>query len=155
VSGSITVGGPTVAVTGPPGGFPFKFGPTETFLGMADGIVGVLLAISLAVLGILTLVGSPRARGGHLVWAWLKLPAVVLTGAATAAATKAMFVGVAAMAPAAGAGSAAATMGGKMALIQGILYALVTMIYPVAILIVMRTRGVREYYEAGAGRAVA
>ena len=37
---------------------------------------------------------------------------------------------------------------------QATMYAVFALIYPIAILIVMRTKRVREYYEAGAGRAV-
>jgi hypothetical protein len=148
-SGSVVMG-PTMFVSGSPGAFTIQLGPTETALALADGIVGAALAIFLAILGILTLTGSPRARRGHLTWVWLKCPAVVLTAAATASMTKAVFQSVT-ISPGSTGGI---PMGSSIALAQGIVYGVFALIYPMALLIVMRTKTVKEYYEAGAGKAV-
>ena len=116
---------------------------------VADGTINLALAVFLFVLGIMTLTGSPRARNGHLLWAWLKFPAIALSFVATTAFTRALFQSAAATTV-----PPAPVFADSVAVAQSAIYAMLTLIYPVAILIVMRTKRVKEYYEAGAGRAV-
>jgi hypothetical protein len=120
---------------------------------LADGIIGLALAIFLAVLGILTLTGSPRARWGHLLWAWLKLPAIALSFVSTMSFMTSMFQNATASMTTTPGAPAPPQFINTMAIVQASIYAAFALIYPIAILIVMRTRRVKEYYEAGAGKA--
>jgi hypothetical protein len=137
-----------------PTAFAMKIDRVTMVLMVADGTINLSLAIFLFVLGIITLTGSVRARRGHLLWAWLKFPAIVLSFFSTLEFTTAMFQSAATMTGPAGTQPAPAFLN-SMAVIQATMYAVFAMVYPVALLIVMRTKRVREYYEAGAGRGMA
>ena len=147
--------GPTTAVavttvtTGAFAGplFPGLDGATAA-LAIGEGAVGLVLAVFLLVLGILVFRDAPFARRGHLIWAWLKFPAAALTAWSTWAVTRAMIASL--NLPTAPGGSPMAFVD-TMAVTQAVISAGMSCIYPVAILIVMRTRTVKDYYAAGAG----
>ena len=119
-------------------------------LAVSEGVVGLALAVFLFVLGILIFRDAPFGRRGHLVWAWLKLPAAALTGWSTWAVTRSM---MASFNAAIGPGTPGMAFADAMAVWQAVFAAGLACIYPVAILIVMRTRTVKAYYAAGAGAA--
>ena len=117
------------------GGMSINLGAFSTVL------VGVALSVALALflltVGIFTLRQSLRARGLHLIYAGIKIPVAALLAFGwykLIRSTGDMNNDVPGMAP----GVAA------MILVLGLLY-------PIALLIVMNVRSVREYYAAGRG----
>jgi hypothetical protein len=115
-------------------------------------IVNVGLAVLLLTAGIATLRESLKSPRLHNWWALLKFPAVVLSTATGIWIAVTMFdgFGMTATQTAAGGNTAVTTpvfgsMGWLMA-IPAIGMGLVACIYPIIILVLFRTRTVREYY---------
>ena len=110
-------------------------------------LVGGALAVYLFVIGILVLRQSPRGRKLHIAYALLEIPVAILGAAAVwwLALTYAEAV-VATGGPASPlapmSGSLADTIGTQQ-LVLGVLY----LIYPIALLIVLQTRAVKDYYD--------
>ena len=119
-------------------------------LAISDGVVGLALAVFLLVLGVFIFRDAPFGRRGHLTWACLKLPAAALTAWSSWAVMRSMMANFnAAMGP----GTPGMAFADTMAVWQAVFSAGIACIYPVAVLIVMRTRAVKAYYAAGAGAA--
>jgi hypothetical protein len=102
------------------------------------------LAVFLLVIGIATLRESPRGRKFHLLYAGIKI-ALAVTGAAAAwwmasSYHDALLVNTSEQA--ADARGLATFVG-----VQALIFGAVALIYPIALLIVLQTRGVKEYYE--------
>ena len=140
-AGTFTVGGPF----GGGGGRVRVNGAAMALAGFAT-LVGTLLAVYLLVSGILVLRDSQRGRKLHLIYAWLKIPVTILGALAVWWLTTSLFESMMAQSGAAGvAASPAMSMGIG---IQQAVMAVFGLIYPVALLIVMQTRGVKDYYNA-------
>ncbi len=104
-----------------------------------EGILSFLLAIYLLVIGILTLRQSPRGGRLHMIYAVVKIPLAIASGVGLYFLMSDLFSalpGGSGMNPVALATSTS----------MGVLFAC---IYPIALLITLRTRSVREYYAIG------
>ena len=108
---------------------------------IATAVVSAGLAVLLLVAGILMLRHTPIARRLHLIYAWLKIPAAVAGGVSFAYVMYEMMNGFGAAA------GTPARIGWGTAAWAGIPAAL-SCIYPVALLIALNTRSVREYYHS-------
>ena len=120
------------------------------------GDMGVLPAVALMVgeaaefvlsgvlltAGILAVRGSRKARPWHRGWAWARIAAGLLVSAVYGWWMWSLFAGVSAIDPT---GPPANVMG-WFAAASAVFYLLLAWAYPVAVLIVLRTRRVREFY---------
>jgi hypothetical protein len=109
---------------------------------LVDGVLRLVLALLLIAAGILVLREHPLGRKLHLIWAWVKIPAALLSTAASWHMTSRMFAAMPAT-PGVPPGSIMVGM-----LIGTAFYLVFACAYPIAVLIVMRTRTVRNYYSA-------
>jgi hypothetical protein len=110
--------------------------PAAMVAAIVTWILSFGLAIFLLVCGIATLRQAASGRRLHLIYAWLKIPVAIASAAATAWLYHAMFGAFA------GAGGGGPTWGLS---VVGLVPAL-GLLYPVALLVVLNTRTVREYY---------
>ncbi len=117
----------------------FNINMTAAVIVLVCAALSLGLAIYLLVIGILMLRQHPRAGRMHKIYAWLKIPIAIVGGIAwiffwTSFATL-------------GGGTApAATSPGVM--IGSVIAVVVGCLYPVALLIALHTRRVRDYYAA-------
>lgn len=122
----------------------FKINHGAIAMVIVDAVGGLLLAILLLIAGILVLKQSPRGRKLHLIYALVKIPIVILGVIGWTWIIRdivsAIQTSVGATAPM----SSAKPMAGFT-----IAFAVVALIYPIALLIVMNTRSVKEYYASG------
>jgi hypothetical protein len=130
----------------------FSFNPLNLGLMVATAVASLALAVFLLVCGIITLRQSPRARRWHLIYSFLKLPLAVLAGLSSAWVARDLMAGMA------GAGAPVTpTMG--FSLFSGIVPIVLGCAYPVALLIVLNLKQVKDYYaydgERVAGQLVA
>jgi hypothetical protein len=127
----------------------FRIRPSASVLTIITSALGLALAIYLLVVGILTMRQRPSTRRLHLIYAALKIPLAVLAAVGWFLfiddLTRSM-TAVASMGP--GASSpplVGASSAGAMAI--AIMLGLAACAYPVALLILMNMRNVREYYR--------
>ncbi len=121
-----------------------KINRTAMALAMFATLAGFGLAVYLLVIGILTLRGSPRGRRLHLVYAALKIPVTIL-GAGAAWWLTTTFL------------EALLSTGGTNVMFQRGIFAgvgtqqavmaVIALIYPIALLITLQTRAVKDYYR--------
>jgi hypothetical protein len=111
-----------------------------------DGVLSLAAAVLLLISGIRTLQSRKSGRRLHLIWAWIKIPLALFGGVAIGVVTAAMFDSIATTAPA-GIGSMRL---GWMGLLQGLMQAGFAMLYPVAVLIVLNLRPVRDWFASHA-----
>jgi hypothetical protein len=137
--GSVTLGpqGSVVRVTAMPTFTGFSINPVALGLMLVTSLILMALAVYLLVCGILTLRQSMRARRLHLIYALVKIPLSVAAGVASAWVMRDMMSSF-------GGGAATPTMG--FALFTGAFPILIGCAYPVALLIALNLRAVREYY---------
>ena len=102
----------------------------------------LLLSGVLLTAGILAIRGSRKARSWHRGWAWARIGVGVLASAAYGWWMWSLFAGVSAIDPT---GPPANAIGWIAAATAGF-YLLLAWAYPIAVLIVLRTRRVREFY---------
>ena len=146
--GTVTIGpaGNVTSVVAVPTIGTFSISPLALGMLAATALALVALAVFLLVCGILTLRQSPRGRRLHLIYAGLKIPLEIAAGAAWFWVMREM---VSNMTPGAGAGTPALSF----SLFSGIVPAVLGCAYPVALLVVLNQKRVREYYNSSAGGA--
>jgi type II secretory pathway pseudopilin PulG len=103
-----------------------------------EGIFSIFLSIYLLIIGILTLRQSPRGAMLHLIYALLKIPAALLCAAGWYWIAQSIFQN--------GSNNAAASV---MAVSTTVIVVLtgVSLLYPIALLIVLNTLTLRAYYS--------
>lgn len=119
--------------------FPFARMKIETWkfaLVIGENVASIGLAIYLFVIGILALRQSLAGRRLHLVYAWLKLPLAVVGGIAITWLFTAFF----SLAP----GGAFAGTG---MIYSALWMSFIACIYPIALIITLNTRSLRQYYK--------
>ncbi len=121
---------------------------TAAALVMLESAASIALATFLLVAGILVLRHSPRGGRLHAAYAWLKIP-LAIGGAAAAAWLWWSFDAN----PAPGGGGGPGVADTNYVITTAALAAIVTCLHPLALLIALRQRPVREYYQAGPGGA--
>jgi hypothetical protein len=143
---SISTTPPLNPATGPaPAPVPvFNISPVAAWLSVGENVLSGAVAVLLLIAGILVLRDSPRARRLHWIYVAAKIPLIVVAAVATALMTSSMLSGVMAM-PGAGMAPGFTTW---MVVIQVVMTAAIALVYPVALIFVLRSRSVREYYES-------
>jgi len=128
------------------------FGGVDTIpaaLSIVMSVLGLALALYLLVAGIFMLRASPYAVRLHWWYVLLKIPLVIATTAVTvwmwSGLMKSMLTTMPAPAPGA---PAAATMQSWMMHITTFIGALLSLAYPIALIFVLRSRTVRNYFNA-------
>lgn len=122
------------------GGGTGKFSPVPFLASAAESVLAIGLAILLMVAGIQTVRQAPSGRRLHLIWAWVKIPEAILGWAAWGWMYSEWMSGMIGAFPA-----RSASIVGFWIAAAGL--ALVSLIYPISLLIVFRTRQVRDYYN--------
>jgi hypothetical protein len=108
-------------------------------------VVSLGLAVYLLICGIMALRQSPRARRWHLIYAGIKLPLAVAGAVASALVARDMMASIGA------AGPGASTWG--FSLFSGAVPLVLGCAYPIALLIALNLKQVKDYYAAGAEQA--
>ena len=112
-----------------------KLGVAAPTIAVAGSGVNLAAAVLLLVAGIFTLRQSRRAATLHWIYAWVKIPAAIVTAIAMAWMWHQLF-----------SASGAFARPGWVTLFP-VIPALVGLIYPSALMIVLRSRAVRAYYS--------
>jgi hypothetical protein len=133
VPNAVSYGGATPVPVMPPVVFP-TFSAGTLGLSIATGIINLCLALYLVVIGIMTLNNSRSGRKLHLIYATIKLPVVIIGAIAGAMMMTSMMSAARPRVPMVG-----------FYLGFGLVTASLPMIYPVALLIALNTRRVREW----------
>jgi hypothetical protein len=114
-------------------------------LAVIEGLASLGLGVFLLVIGILVFRFSRRGRWQHLMYAWIKIPLTIIGAAAWSwLAMEFMRIMFSGMPGGAGVPRNAAITPIAVAFIVG---GLISIIYPVALLIALRSKTVRQYYE--------
>ena len=143
--GSLTIGaqGNVVSMVAAPIIPTFSFTPWAIGLQLVVAIASLALAVFLLVTGIMTLRQSPRGRRLHLIYACIKIPLAIAAGVASAQVARDFAAAMAAMPG----GAAAAAGAGGWSLFSGVIPVILGCAYPIALLIVLNLKPVREYYR--------
>ena len=123
---------------------------SASVLTLLTSAAGLMLAIYLLIVGIVTLRQRPTARRLHLIYAVLKLPVGVAAavGWYLFVADVSCSLGAMAATSAGGGGTGATTNASTVgAMVFAVILGLLACAYPLALLIVMNTRTVRSYYR--------
>ena len=147
-SGPVVVGNTRVTMAGP-GVVPFQFHVARgaSVLSIVDGSFSFLAAVLLIVAGSLMLRDSLVAERLHRIYVVVKLPLIVVGAFATWWTFTSLMSGM--MQGANGASTASFTR--TMGLVEAIFWAGISLIYPVALLIVLSTRTAKGWLRRGAG----
>jgi hypothetical protein len=114
-----------------------------------DALASIALAVLLLVAGIQVFRNSPGAARLHRIFAVIKIPVGLAGAAAVAMMNGQIVVSMSSGRSGAGSGSGGATY--SIVIGYFLFYALLSCAYPVALLIVLRTRTVRAYYQSVMG----
>ena len=122
--------------------FAMPMTPASVIAGGIDAVLRLVLALLLVAAGILVLRDHRLGRRLHLIWAWIKIPAALLAAMVSWQQMSGMFASMP-MTP----GSPVTPQYMDTMMLVGVLVqAAFACAYPVGILIVMKTRTVRDYY---------
>jgi hypothetical protein len=116
-------------------------------LSLAEALLSTLLAVFLLVAGILVLRGVAVGGKLHWVYAVIKIPLTLLAALAGCWMWSGVMKFTAAM-QAGGASGVTPAFANGVVMVFAIVLALLALIYPIALLFVLRTRGVRAYYNS-------
>jgi hypothetical protein len=122
---------------------PFRIPAAAALMTGLESLASLLLAVFLLVCGILTLRQNRWGRRGHLIYAALKIPLVIVAAIGWAWLFYSMSSTVT--------GGSANPQSSLVSMLQAGGYAAVGLIYPIALLIVFTRRKVREYYNPVGG----
>ena len=146
--GEVLPAGPATAAAGPPKVSRVAFGGVLIAAGL-----GFALAVYLLIAAVLLLRRSPRSRRMHLTYAWMQLAVTVVAGALfwwmVRDFSGQVTAAVEAATPA-GATPVSVLTGmpwGRMSA-WGLAFAALGCVYPIVLLIVMRTRTIRHYFAS-------
>jgi len=120
-----------------------KLGGGGLALVVLDPLVSLALAGFLLTAGVFVLRQQPVGRRLHVAYALLKIPAALLSGFAVYLLWGRVVAGFNASTP-----GASASDGDTGVLVAAIVVGVVGCIYPVILLLVMRMRSVRQYFDA-------
>jgi hypothetical protein len=139
-----TGGGPAGSTKGPPA--KWQMSMTAAVLTVIEAIASFGLAIYLLVVGILVFRFSRRGRWQHLVYAFLKPPLVLLCCISWYIAMTGMVASFASVGAATGRPNpmAGAAQG---FLVMCIGWAVISSLYPIALIVTVHSRTVRDYYQ--------
>jgi hypothetical protein len=134
----------------PPGPAPPPKPSTAAFLTLlAASLAGLALAVLLFVAAVLLLRGLPSGRRLHVAWAWFKIPVTAVSAVAFWWMAASFYEAINRYDPAA----STRLVGGPRTLMaepwQPVAVAVVALVYPVVVLVLMRSQTVRQYFAAG------
>ena len=141
-SSSSTTTTTTTATTMPAFPFPAR-DTTALVMGVSDAVLRLALAVLVILAGILVLRDHRLGRKLHLIWAWVKIPASLFAAVAYMFTMRGMFSAM----PVAPGSPVTPQFMSTMMLLGGLMQAAIACAYPVGVLIVMKTRTVREFYR--------
>ena len=121
-----------------------KMSALPAMLTSLEMVASAALGVFLFVAGIVVLRGSFSGRRMHWIYVWVKIPLALVGGIAGWLTWKELFIAV-------GATGRRSAPPGSFELGLGIMIAvgtLVVLIYPIALMAVLSTRTVREYYTS-------
>jgi len=146
-AGVVATTGPATATTAPAVvGSPFgNINPVAIMLSGVAELLSLGLAILLLVAGVQTLRNAPSAARLHRWYAMMKIPLVIGATAAAVWLSSSMMKSMMASMPA---GVPASAYTWRFMAASAVVPALFALGYPVALLIALRSRPVREYYNA-------
>jgi hypothetical protein len=121
----------------------YSFNPWAIALFIAMSVLAFALAVLLLVAGILVLTQSPRGRRLHLIYAGLKIPVALVGGFSIGFLMYEMVTGFSSAGVLPNQGSDVG-----VAVVWAVIPAVLGCLYPVALLIAMNVRSVREYYHS-------
>jgi hypothetical protein len=116
-----------------------RLGLWPCILSLFDGVARLGLAVLLLIAGIAALRNSRRAFPMHKIYGWAKIPLSILGGIAYAWLMSQLITSMA--------GPALAATN-RVLLVYVALYAALGCAYPIGLLIALRTRSVRGYYNS-------
>jgi hypothetical protein len=127
--------------------FSFHVAPGASILTISEAALSLCLAVLLIVAGSLTLRDSPTAWRLHRLYLALKIPLIVVAAFATwwtytslMSGFNLQVAGAPGMAPMAG-------FTNMMAVVQAVIWATISMVYPITLLIVLSTRTSKDYLK--------
>ena len=124
--------------------FVFRVNPVASIMGICENLVSLLVAILLLVAGILLLRDSPKFWRPHWWFVWLKFPLVVVASVAYYLTYSTMMNGFAA---AGRGGSAPPVPMGNVMLVPTMMWGVMGMAYPIALIFVLRSRTAKMFYD--------
>ncbi len=132
------------AVATPVPGFRFNVARGASVLTIVESGLSVCAAILLIVAGSMMLRDSPRADRLHRIYVALKIPLIAVAAFATWWLYTGMMSG---MFIATGTAGAQTNFANSMAVIEAVMMAAISLVYPVALLIVLATGTSRGYFQ--------
>jgi hypothetical protein len=144
---TVAVGGNTATVTGSGAAVPFSFhvasGASE--LSIAEAGLSFCVAILLIIAGSLMLRDSPMAWRLHRIYLMLKVPLILVAAFASWWTYTSLMSGLSTLTTAGGGAVSMSGFNNMAAIFQAIIWAGISMIYPVALMIVLATRTSKEH----------
>jgi hypothetical protein len=132
----------------------FRIRTSASLLTLIETVIGLILAIYLLITGIVTLRQRPSARRLHLIWAMLKIPLAVVGAVGWYLFIYDLTQSLSSMTPMTPAAQTTATASSTAgAMVFAIIIGVIGCAYPIALLIVMNTRTVREYFRVSTARS--
>lgn len=123
---------------------PINVGKPIIVMQTLSGIFSGVLALLLLLAGILTVRAKPSGRRTHLWWAWLKIFASVFS----AVATYLFWNQIISQSPSSGGQANPAAVATMASIVMSLFSFVGALLYPIAVLIVMNTRGVKNYLSS-------
>ena len=130
---TLNAGNPAMVMGAFPG---FRVSRSVALVVSGENVLSLLLDIYLFVIGILMLRDHHGARRAHLRYAVIKVVLAIVGGIAIGQLYSQMFTPT----------TSSSGMGSTIAMIEGIVFAGMGLVYPVALLIAMNSGAVRRYY---------
>jgi len=137
---SVTTTAPIAATT-----FPFPFSRRMSVVTLFSAVLTLTAAIVLLIAGISVIRDSPKGARRHWIYVWVKLPIVLLSTVISAMTYKAIFGRMAGSMPP---GPLGGGLGTLMVVFSVAGSLIISLAYPVTLMIVFSTRRVRDYYLA-------
>ncbi|HEY2585894.1 MAG TPA: hypothetical protein VGI81_09035 [Tepidisphaeraceae bacterium] len=146
-TGSMLVLGPAghVISSGPPPMPKFNINPGVAGLVIIEAFLSAALAIYLLVVGVIVLRGSFIGPRLLRIYAWAKIPLAILAGVGVGTLMYQLYAGMSSMPGYAGANAASFA---PIGIIYGVVLGVLGVAFPIGVLIALRSRTVRGYFNA-------
>jgi hypothetical protein len=146
-TGNMLVLGPAgqVVSSGPPPMPKFHVDASLATLVIVEGVLSAALAIYLIVVGVVVLRGSFAGARLLRIYAWIKIPLAILAGLGVGTLMYQFYSGMSSMP---GFAAASASSFAPMGIGYGIVLGALGLAFPIGVLIALRSRTVRGYFNA-------
>lgn len=125
----------------------FQINTAGIVLSMIEAVASLGVAIFLLVISIQAFRGSQHTPRRFRIFAWIKIPLAIIGWSATALVWWGLGKSIGSTAAASG-GAAVGTSIGTVYTVMSIFAGIAALIFPIALLFVLRSKTVREYFEA-------